>query len=263
MSLSKQPLILISNDDSIYAQGIQVLTRLMSAIGRVVVVAPEKPHSGMGHAITQDLPLRITSSNIFNQKNHHIEAYMCSGTPADCIITAQTYILKHVKPDLIVSGINHGKNTAISILYSGTMAAAIEGALDGVPAIGFSLNDISPNADFTHTEKYIVDITKKFIQHKIIPNIALNVNFPSKQQSPIRGIKICRQADVSWEKFLVKKKDPRDREYFWLNGKYYQEENRKDTDEWAIAHNYVSIVPCQYDLTAYSVIPELQDLWSK
>src|SRR6187431_570160 len=190
-----KPLILVCNDDGIFSVGIRTLIEVMSELGEVVVVAPDSPQSGMGHAITIGNTLRLESSDLFPG----IVAYECSGTPADCVKLAKHYVLKGRKPDLVVSGINHGSNSSISVLYSGTMSAAIEAALEGLPAIGFSLCDYDAHADFSHTEEYIEQIVREAIKKGIPAGVALNVNFPKKSNHAIKGIKVCRQARAKWQ----------------------------------------------------------------
>lgn len=252
-----RPLILVSNDDGITSKGIRVLVSVMKKLGDVVVVAPDSPQSGMGHAITIGQTLRLYEEDIFED----VLAYKSSGTPADCVKLAKHHVLKDRKPDLVVSGINHGSNTSISVLYSGTMSAAIEGALEGLPSIGFSLCDFSSKADFSHIEEWVEKIARQVLEHGIPKGIALNVNFPPKRNEDIRGIKICRQADAKWQEEFVERFDPTGRKYFWLAGNFVNFDKGEDNDEWAIANNYVSIVPCQYDLTAHHAISHINKEW--
>ena len=252
-----KPLILITNDDGITARGIRKLVELMSDIGEVVVVAPDSPQSGMGHAITVGDTLRLKKSSIYGD----IEAYECSGTPADCVKLAKHYVLKGRHLDLVVSGINHGSNTSISVLYSGTMSAAIEAAIEGTPAIGFSLCDYSHKAELSHVDPYITRITQQVLQKGIPKGIALNVNVPPKQNEHIKGIKICRQANARWEEDFDRRIDPHGREYFWMMGNFINHDKGEDNDEWAIANNYVSVVPCQFDMTGHFAISRLNDEW--
>ena len=252
-----RPLILVSNDDGITSKGIRVLVSVMKKLGDVVVVAPDSPQSGMGHAITIGQTLRLYEEDIFED----VLAYKSSGTPADCVKLAKHHVLKDRKPDLVVSGINHGSNTSISVLYSGTMSAAIEGALEGLPSIGFSLCDFSSKADFSHVEEWVEKIARQVLEHGIPKGIALNVNFPPKRNEDIRGIKICRQADAKWQEEFEERFDPTGRKYFWLAGNFVNFDKGEDNDEWAIANNYVSIVPCQYDLTAHHAISHINKEW--
>ncbi|MFT5642035.1 MAG: 5'-nucleotidase [Cyclobacteriaceae bacterium] len=253
-----KPLILISNDDGITSKGIKKLVELMTQIGEVVVVAPDGPQSGMGHAITVGDTLRITENRIFGPD---IEAYECSGTPADCVKLAKHHVLKDRVIDLVVSGINHGSNTSISVLYSGTMSAAIEAAIESVPAIGFSLCDYSHDGDLSHVDEPILKVVRETMKNGIPNGIALNVNIPAKQNDAIKGIKICRQANARWEEEFDKRKDPYGRDYFWMVGNFVNHDKGEDNDEWAIANNYVSVVPCQFDMTGYFAMKGLNENW--
>lgn len=252
-----KPLILVSNDDGITSKGIRVLISVMKKLGEVVVVAPDSPQSGMGHAITIGETLRLYEEDIFED----VVAYKSSGTPADCVKLAKHYVLKDRTPDLVVSGINHGSNTSISVLYSGTMSAAIEGALEGLPSIGFSLCDYSSKAEFSHVEEWVEKIARQVLERGIPKGIALNVNFPPKRNEPIQGIKVCRQADAKWQEEFTERYDPTGRKYFWMAGNFVNFDHGEDNDEWAIANNYVAIVPCQYDLTAHHAISQMNKDW--
>jgi len=252
-----KPLILVSNDDGITSKGIRLLVSIMKELGEVVVVAPDGPQSGMGHAITIGNTLRLEENDLFPG----VSAYECSGTPADCVKIAKHFVLKDRKPDLVVSGINHGSNTSISVLYSGTMSAAIEGAIEGMPAIGFSLCDYSSDAEFSHVREYVKQITEKVLKHGLSEGVALNVNFPPKRNESIRGIKVCRQARAKWQEQFDLRHDPNGRRYFWLAGNFVNHDKGEDNDEWAIANNYVSVVPCQFDLTAHHSMPFLNAKW--
>lgn len=252
-----KPLILVSNDDGITSRGIRVLVDIMKELGEVVVVAPDSPQSGMGHAITIGNTLRLSEEEIFQD----VVAYKSSGTPADCVKLAKHYVLKEKKPDLVVSGINHGSNTSISVLYSGTMSAAIEGAIEGLPSIGFSLCDYSSKADFSHVEEYVKTIAEQVLQNGIPKGVALNVNFPPKRNEALRGIKVCRQARAKWQEDFDERFDPNGRKYFWMAGNFVNFDKGEDNDEWAIANNYVSVVPCQFDLTAHHAISQLNNDW--
>jgi len=254
----KQPLILISNDDGITAPGIRNLVHVMKEIGEVVVVAPDGPQSGMGHAITVGDSLRLDKSDIFEG----VTAYQCSGTPADCIKIAKHFVLKDRKPDLVVSGINHGSNTSISVLYSGTMSAAIEGAIEGFPSIGFSVCDYSHDAIFEHAHGHIKRISEQVLETGMPKGVALNVNIPPKRNDEIKGIKVCRQARARWEEEFDQRFDPNGRRYFWMAGNFVNSDRGEDNDEWAIANNYISVVPCQFDMTAHHAIDDLNTEWS-
>jgi 5'-nucleotidase len=254
--MNQRPLILVANDDGITAPGIRTLVEIMSELGEVVVVAPNKPKSGMGHAITVGETLRLDECYIFD----NILAYECSGTPADCVKLAKHFVLKDRKPDLVVSGINHGSNSSISVIYSGTMSAAIEGAIEGLPSIGFSLCDYGHNADFSHVHKWVKSIASQVLQNGLPLGIALNVNIPANRGEEIKGIKICRQTKGHWGEEFEERHDPYGRRYFWLTGTFINQDKGEDTDEWALQHNYVSIVPCQFDLTAHHTLGFLNEL---
>jgi 5'-nucleotidase len=253
-----RPLILVSNDDGITSKGILTLVTVMKEIGDVIVVAPDRPQSGMGHAITVGNTLRLEENYIFEG----VKAWECSGTPADCVKIARHFVLKDLRePDVIVSGVNHGSNTSISVLYSGTMSAAIEGAIEGTPAIGFSLADFSHKADFSHTMEYIKKITLQVLSKRLPKGVALNVNFPAKRTEALKGIRICRQANAKWVEDFDQRFDPNGRRYFWMRGNFVNFDKGEDNDEWAIANNYVAVVPCQFDLTAHSAIPIINEDW--
>ncbi len=253
------PLILVSNDDGITSRGIRNLVETMKELGDVIVVAPDSPQSGMGHAITVGDTLRLEENFLFEG----VRAFECSGTPADCVKMARHFVLRGERqPDIVVSGINHGSNTSISVLYSGTMSAAIEGAIEGTPAIGFSLCDYSHKADFSHTREIVKRITKQVLDKGLPKGVALNVNIPAKREEPVRGIKICRQANAKWVEEFDQRFDPNGRRYFWMAGSFVNFDRGEDNDEWAIENNYVSVVPVQFDLTAHQTIPVLNEEWS-
>jgi 5'-nucleotidase len=250
----KKPLILVTNDDGITAPGIRKLIEVMNTIGEVVVVAPDSPQSGMGHAITIDSML--TCDKIKVDEGLQTE-YKCSGTPADCVKIAIREVLDR-KPDICVSGVNHGSNSSINVIYSGTMSAAIEAGIEGIPAIGFSLLDYSWNADFDILKEEIKKITLNVLENGLPEGVVLNVNFP-KSEGEFAGVKICRQAKGNWIEDFDKRINPTGKEYYWLSGKYELMDKGEDTDEWALAHNYVSIVPTQFDLTAHHFIQKLNN----
>ncbi|TAE23375.1 MAG: 5'/3'-nucleotidase SurE [Cytophagales bacterium] len=244
----QKPLIVVTNDDGITSHGIRTLIEIMQKLGTVVVVAPNAPQSGMGHAITIANPLRLYPSDIFGDTI----AYECSGTPADCVKLAKHHVLKDRAPDLVVSGINHGYNTSISVLYSGTMSAAIEAAIEGIPAIGFSLGDFSRQPDFSHVRDHVEQIVRQVLENGLDKGVALNVNFPPRAAEDIRGIRVCRQANAKWQEVFDERRDPHGRRYFWLDGDFVNfDTHAEDTDVYAVENNYTSVVPCQYDLTAY------------
>ena len=249
--MAKKPLILVTNDDGITAPGIRKLIEIMNTIGDVVVIAPDSPQSGMGHAITIDST--ITCNKIKIDNGNQIE-YKCSGTPADCVKMAVSEILDR-RPDLCVSGINHGSNSSINVIYSGTMSAAVEAGIEGIPAIGFSLLDFSWNANFDVLENEIKIIAENVLKNGLPEGVVLNVNFPKSEK--FKGIKICRQAKGNWKETFDKRTNPNGKEYYWLSGEFENLDKGEDTDEWALANNYVSVVPVQFDLTAHHFIQKL------
>jgi 5'-nucleotidase len=248
---ANRPRILVVNDDGITAPGIKVLMEEMQKIGEVTVVAPESPQSGMGHAITIGKPLRIDEVNLYP----NVKMYKCSGTPVDCVKLAVNKIFKGKKPDLCVSGINHGLNNSINVLYSGTMSAAVEGAIEGIPSIGFSYDDFSNEADFEKCRTFISSIAKQVLKNGMPTATLLNVNFPNVM--PIKGVKICRQANAKWAEEFEERLDPSQRSYYWLTGVFQLHDHGEDTDVWALNNGYASIVPVQFDMTAHHAIQVL------
>ncbi len=246
-----KPTILVVNDDGITAPGIKMLMETMQEIGRVVVVAPDSPQSGMGHAITIGKPLRLDKIELYEG----FETYRCSGTPVDCVKLAVNVIFKGKKPDLCVSGINHGLNNSINILYSGTMSAAVEGAIESIPSIGFSLDDYTMQADFSHCKPFLKEIALQVLAHPMPVAALLNVNFPKGDN--LKGIKVCRQAQAKWAEEFDTRTDPHGRPYYWLTGEFQLNDQGEDTDVWALQQNYVSVVPVQFDMTAHHAIPVL------
>lgn len=248
-----KPLILITNDDGIVAPGIRALIAVMKEIGEVVVVAPDSPQSAMGHAITINNTLKLERVHIDNEIE---QEYSCSGTPVDCVKIAVNEVLKR-KPDLCVSGINHGSNSSINVIYSGTMSAAVEAGIEGIPAIGFSLLDYSWDADFEPIKKHLKKIALEVLHNGLPEGVVLNVNFPKLSQEAIKGIKICRQAKAMWQEEFDKRTNPQGKEYYWLTGKFVNQDKGTDADEWALENGYISIVPVQFDLTAHHAIQSL------
>ena len=248
------PLILITNDDDITSPGIRSLVDAVLGLGTIVVVAPEKPQSGMGHAITIGMPLRMNKVNFFGAG---VESWQTSGTPVDCVKLAVDKIL-HRKPDICLSGINHGANHSINVLYSGTMSAAMEAAIEGIPSIGFSLMDYAYDADFTASKAVVHDMVKAVLAKKTAKHFLLNVNIPTGPADKIKGIKICRQAYAKYEEDFSERLDPHGKKYYWLTGAFKNFDKGKDTDVWALEHNYVSVVPVQFDLTNYELKKKLE-----
>ena len=251
--MESKPLILVTNDDGITAPGIRALLEVVQTLGDVVVVAPDSPQSGMGHAITVNDMLHVKKVSPFGAD---ITAYSCSGTPVDCVKMGVHELIKR-KPDLCVSGINHGSNSSINVIYSGTMSAAVEAGIEGIPAIGFSLQDFSWEANFEPAKKYIRSIVQQVLEEGLPSGTVLNVNFPNLPAEAIKGIRICRQAHAYWQEKFDKRLSPFGKEYYWLTGEFINLDKGEDTDEWALAHGFVSIVPVQFDLTAHHAIPVL------
>ncbi len=252
----KVPVILVTNDDGVTAPGIRNLVEAVKDLGKVVVVAPDKPQSGMGHAITIGQPIRLQKVEFFED----IEAYSCTGTPVDCVKLAVDKIL-HQKPDICISGINHGANHSINVIYSGTMSAAVEAAIESIPSAGFSLLDYSIEADFSGAKKYARRIVEQMLSSKLDKHTVFNVNIPSLPPDHLKGIKICRQAYAKYEEDFLERQDPHGRMYYWLTGEFVNFDKGKDTDVWALANGYVSLVPVQFDLTNYTQKEKLEKSW--
>lgn len=251
----KKNIILVTNDDGVAAPGIKALVEAVKHLGKVVVVAPDKPQSGMGHAITIGHPLRMYPVNFFGD----VEAYQCSGTPVDCVKLAVDKIL-HRKPDICLSGINHGANHSINVIYSGTMSAALEAAIESIPSVGFSLLDYSIEADFTGAKKYATILVEHLLNKKYDKHLCLNVNIPAVDANLLMGLKVCRQAYAKYEEEFDERNDPHGRKYYWLTGDFVNFDNGKDTDVWALKNNFVSVVPVQFDLTDYKLKDKLHDI---
>lgn len=254
---NKKPLILVTNDDGYLAKGIKVLVDSLIGLGDIVVVAPDGPRSGMSSAITSIQPIRY---HLINQdKENSVTVYSCTGTPVDCVKLGISEVLGR-NPDILVSGINHGSNASICVLYSGTMGAAIEGTIFGVPSIGFSLLDHHSDADFTHTEKIIKSVSEKILHSGLPKGICLNVNIPHADIA-LKGIKVCKQAKGKWIEEFKKSADGSGKDVFWLTGSFENHDPLdKQTDEWALANGYVSIVPIEVDMTANEYIDTFKSL---
>lgn len=250
--MNEKPLILVCNDDGIFAPGIHALIEVVKELGEVLVVAPDKPQSGKGMSITINAPIRYHKYQILD-----VEAYACDGTPVDCIKLAINKIVQR-KPSLIVSGINHGANSSVNVIYSGTMSAAIEGALENIPAIGFSLLDHSLEANFEPSKKFVRQICEKVLQTGLPKHTCLNVNIPNVPAELIEGIKICRQANGNWVEEFDERKDPGGHTYFWLTGTFKLYDHTPDTDIYYLEKNYVTVVPIQYDMTSYPTLTFLE-----
>lgn len=254
--VSMRPLILITNDDGLQAKGIKALTEELKTLGDIVVFAPDGPRSGMSGAITSHAPLRVKKE----REETGITIYSCTGTPVDCVKLAINEILER-KPDLLVSGINHGSNAAVCILYSGTMGAALEGCIFGIDSIGVSLTDHDHNADFTQAARYARIVAGKVLKEGLPKGVCLNVNIPS--HTIPKGIRICTQTKGRWIKEFIRKKDQNGEEVFQLTGEFRNDEpNNEQTDEWALAQGYVSVVPSKIDMTSYQELANMKH-WEK
>jgi len=251
MTQNNRPLILITNDDGDNAKGIRELTALMQSIGDVIVMAPDGPRSAQSNAITVTHPIRFR----LIEEQPGLMRYSCNGTPTDCVKLALNEVVPR-RPDILVSGINHGSNAAINVIYSGTMGAVLEGCENLIPSVGFSISDYSPDADFSQMSKYIVHIVNQVLKNGLPHNVCLNVNAP---KSAIKGIKVMRQCDGRWTKEYSKRVDPFGRSYFWLTGEYVNHEPEAvDTDEWALSQGYISVVPTKIDLTAHEYLEKIR-----
>jgi len=247
--LNKKPNILVTNDDGISSPGIKSLIEVTGKYGNLTVIAPDKPMSGVGHAITMRKPIIIEAVTHYNG----ISSWKCSGTPVDCVKFGLANILKE-KPQLVVSGINHGSNASINALYSGTVAAAIEGCLEGISSIAFSLTNWEEDADMTITKKVVKHVIEKVLEHDLPKGILLNVNVPDVAEKDFKGIMICRQARIYWHERFIEEVDDDGNKMYWLSGEFSHNDKREDTDQWAIENNYAAIVPLQIDLTAHHLI---------
>lgn len=254
--MNKRPLILVTNDDGTFAPGIAALIEVARKHGDVVVVAPDSPQSAKGHAITISDPIRLKSIDNFNG----LEAYACSGTPVDCVKLAKNVVFKDRQIDLCVSGINHGSNASINIIYSGTLSAAMEASIEGIPSIGFSLLDYSFEADFTGAKKFADLIIANVLQNGMPDGNLLNVNIPKLPVNEIKGMRVCRQGEGNWNESFKEALDPRGQKYYWLTGEFTGEFENDETDLWALNNGYVSIVPSSHDLTNYEAITALKSL---
>lgn len=251
----QRPLILVTNDDGITAPGIRNLVEFMNEIGEVVVVAPNSPQSGKGHAITINSTLTFEEINLEGPQKD----YSLSGTPVDCVKFALDKILTR-KPDIVVSGINHGANSSINVIYSGTMSAAVEAGVEGLQAIGFSLLDFSWDADFTQAKSHIQEIVKKVLENPMPKGVVLNVNIPKLKSSEIKGIRVCKQAYAKWEESFDERINPHGKKYYWLTGYFNNMDTSENADEVALSEGYISIVPVKFDLTAYEYLDHLKGI---
>ncbi|NLV19794.1 MAG: 5'/3'-nucleotidase SurE [Bacteroidetes bacterium] len=248
-------LILLTNDDGLYATGLKTLLETMEEFGKVVLISTLESRSGMSQALTVKTPIRV---KLLDEDEKH-RIYTCNGTPTDSVKLAVNQLLDR-HPDFLVAGINHGANTSVSVLYSGTMAATLEGCLYGIPSVGFSLNSFAPDSDFSVCHDFIKLIMNRLMDEPLPPGICLNVNIPAVGRDEIKGIKVCRQSRGNWKEEFEKRKDPMGKTYYWLAGYFNnQEPESDDTDNWALDNNYVSVVPVTVDMTAHWFLDELKE----
>lgn len=257
--MNSEPVIFLTNDDSYLSKGFRAAVALASEFGHVIAIAPDRVQSGMSQAITINSPLFMREV----QRDDKVEIYAFSGTPVDCAKIAFDHIFRSRKVDLVLSGINHGSNAAVNVMYSGTMGAAIEGSFYGVPSIGLSLDDHDPDADFDGAVKYGREIIATVLAaaDKLPRPLCLNVNVPRCEAKDIQGIRMCRQTRGFWREEFYARKDPHGRDYYWLTGAFQNmEPDAEDTDEWALSHRYVAVVPVQVDMTDYRMLSEMRDI---
>ncbi len=253
--MQNKPLILVVNDDGYEARGLEAMVQIAKTFGEVVVVAPDRVRSASGHSITMHEPLHVTHY----KTEDGIAYWRTNGTPVDCVKLGQKVVLRGRKIDLVLSGINHGSNSSVSIIYSGTMGAAIEASFETM-AVGISVLDYSKDADFTAAIHYGKIIVEQVLKNGLPPRICLNVNVPKLPLSEIKGMKVTRQTEGYWEEDLEARTDPQGRNYYWLAGHLVDTDHKEDSCEWALHHQYVSIQPVQYDLTAYKYMNEVKYL---
>jgi 5'-nucleotidase len=251
--MAEKQLILITNDDGYEAPGYRKLIKLMRTLGDVIAISSRESMSAMSHAVTMKTPLRakpVTEEEGFKE-------YITNGTPADNVKMGKHLFLSRF-PDIVVSGINHGSNAAINIIYSGTVAAALEAAIDGIPAIGFSVGEYGYNIDLSHVDEYILKITNKVLNEGLPEGVALNVNFPKNNGEPLKGIKVVKQAKATWRETYEERMDPYGQKYYWMGGVFLDGDTRNDTDEKAMNNNYVAVVPVKIDFTAHELLDKLK-----
>ena len=254
--MNTKPLILVTNDDGVMAPGLKALTEVVQDFGEVVVVAPDSPQSGQGHAVTLNTPIRYHEVKGFD----HVRAYECTGTPVDCVKLAKHIILHGRKIDLCVSGINHGSNASINIIYSGTLSAAMEASVEGIPSIGFSLLDYGFDADFAGAKIYVEKIVSAVLNHGMGSANLLNVNIPALPPEGLQGMRVCRQAVGRWVEEFAEGTDPRGEKYYWLTGRFVVEDDGLDHDIHALEQGYVAVVPSMHDLTNYGAMEQVAQL---
>ena len=246
-----KPLILITNDDGILSKGISELIDMACTLGNVVVMAPDGPRSAQSNALTMAVPIYYQ----LERKEPGLEIYKCSGTPTDCVKLALNNVLDR-KPDLLFSGINHGSNSGINVIYSGTMGAVFEGCVNEIPSVGFSICDHAKDADFSKAKVYFEQIARKVMMEGLPAGVCLNVNAP---MGDIKGVRLSQQTKGYWTEEFENRTSPHGQDYYWLTGYFLnQEPDNEQTDEWALSQGYVSIVPTRVDMTDYEAIKLLK-----
>ncbi|MBR4506201.1 MAG: 5'/3'-nucleotidase SurE [Bacteroidales bacterium] len=250
-----RPLILITNDDGVAAKGLATLEAVACEFGDVVVMAPGTNASGKGMSLTTERPLRAKEV----RQGEGISVYACDGTPVDCVKLAVEHFCPR-KPDLVLSGINHGSNSSINVLYSGTMGAVIEASVMGFSAIGFSLLNHNPEADFSACVPYVRHIVGRVLEHGLPADVSLNVNIPRMAEGEIKGLRVCQEAKALWTDSFEKRIDPIGRPYYWLTGKFVCNDPPAQSDETALKEGYVSVVPIHADYTHYGAIEQVNNI---
>lgn len=250
-----RPLILITNDDGVNAKGIAVLTKIARDFGDVVVMAPDRNASGKSHSLSTEAPLRVNT--IASEPG--LRVYSCSGTPVDCVKLAEEHFCER-PADLVLSGINHGSNASVNVLYSGTMGAVLEASNNGFDAIGFSLLDHHADADFSACVPLIRHIIDTVLRKHLPKKVSLNVNFPPFCTEGYRGIRVCRESKAMWADSFEKRTDPYGRDYYWLTGNFICHDHAEDTDQWALENGFVSVVPTTTDFTAFDSLSAITEL---
>jgi len=250
----KRQHIFITNDDGVDAPGIRSLINFVRPLADITVVAPQKGHSGQSHAVTVGVPIRL--KRLVNEPGYRI--FSCSGTPVDCVKLGLQQLCEE-PPDLLISGINHGSNAGINLFYSGTMAAASEGTINGIPSIGFSLCNYSHNADFSACKNPVIEIIGNALENPLPKGVTYNVNIPDIKPDEIKGIKECRMGIGRWVEEFDKRTDPFGRDYFWLTGRYDPVEVVEGTDHHALENGFVSLVPLTLDMTNYAYLKNIAE----
>ena len=248
----KRPLLLISNDDGYQAKGIRELVEMVSDLGDIIVCAPESARSGFSCAFSAMTPLELQ----LREKRKGVEIWSCNGTPVDCVKMALAEIVPRT-PDMVIGGINHGDNASVNVHYSGTMGVTLEGCMKYIPSVAYSLCDHRDDANFEPLRPLVRTITMRVLEEGLPMGVCLNVNFPLVPE--YKGVRVCRMAKGTWGQEVVRCAHPRGYDYWWMVGKYTNDEpTATDTDNWALANGYVAITPTQTDVTAYTAIDNIK-----